>query len=75
MVVPGLEICHGAPFDEDYYVFEPGDAARAMDTATERFCLFGHTHLPALFATSEDPDPRRRSRQRAICTCPTPGRR
>jgi predicted phosphodiesterase len=55
LVVDGLEICHGAPFDEDYYVFEPGDAARAMDAASGRICLFGHTHLPALFATAEDP--------------------
>ena len=54
-VVAGLEICHGAPFDEDYDIFEPGDAARAMDAAVEQYCLFGHTHLPALFATSEDP--------------------
>jgi predicted phosphodiesterase len=54
-VVEGLEICHGAPFDEDYYVFDAPDAARAMDAATSRLCLFGHTHLPALFATAEDP--------------------
>jgi diadenosine tetraphosphatase ApaH/serine/threonine PP2A family protein phosphatase len=55
VVVAGLEICHGAPFDEDYYVFDAPDAARAMDATTERLCLFGHTHLPALFATAEDP--------------------
>jgi predicted phosphodiesterase len=54
-VVDGLEICHGAPFDEDYYVFEPTDAGKAMDAASERLCLFGHTHLPALFATTDDP--------------------
>ncbi len=54
-VVDGLEICHGAPFDEDYYVFDAPDAARAMDAATSRLCLFGHTHLPALFATADDP--------------------
>lgn len=55
IVVDGLEICHGTPFDEDYYVFESTDAAKAMDAASARVCLFGHTHLPALFATSEDP--------------------
>ena len=61
VVFSGLEICHGAPFDEDYYVFESTDAAKALDAASERICLFGHTHLPALFATADDPikaDPR-----------------
>ena len=50
-----LEICHGAPFDEDYYIFDAGDAARAIDAARSRFCFFGHTHVPSLFATSQDP--------------------
>ena len=50
-----LEICHGAPFDEDYYVFEANEAARAIEAAQSRMCFFGHTHLPALFATAEDP--------------------
>ena len=49
--------------------------ARAMDAATERLCLFGHTHLPALFATAEDPIRADDPGSRAICTCPTPGRR
>ena len=50
-----LEICHGAPFDEDFYIFDGQDAGRAMDAASTRLCLFGHTHLPALFATADDP--------------------
>jgi predicted phosphodiesterase len=50
-----LEICHGAPFDEDHYIFDPGDAGRAMDAATARICLFGHTHLPAVFTAPQDP--------------------
>jgi predicted phosphodiesterase len=50
-VTPSLEICHGAPFDEDYYVFDADDARRAMDATTSPMCLYGHTHLPALFAT------------------------
>jgi predicted phosphodiesterase len=55
IVVDGLEICHGAPFDEDYYIFDGPDAARAMEVSKGRLCLFGHTHLPAAFATSDDP--------------------
>ncbi len=55
VAVDGLvEICHGAPFDEDHYIFDEGDAARALDTSTRRVCLFGHTHLPAVFVDSVD---------------------
>jgi predicted phosphodiesterase len=44
-----LEICHGAPFDEDHYIFDGGDAARALQTSSRQVCLFGHTHLPVVF--------------------------
>ena len=54
-VPPEIEICHGSPFDEDYYVFDESDAAQALDAATARICLFGHTHVPSLFATADDP--------------------
>ena len=43
------EICHGTPFDEDHYVFDGNDAAMALQSAQRPLCLFGHTHLPALF--------------------------
>ena len=45
----GVEICHGAPFDEDQYIFDAEDALRALDAATRPLCLFGHTHLPVVF--------------------------
>jgi diadenosine tetraphosphatase ApaH/serine/threonine PP2A family protein phosphatase len=45
----GTEICHGAPFDEDHYIFDAEDARRALDAATRTLCLFGHTHLPVVF--------------------------
>jgi diadenosine tetraphosphatase ApaH/serine/threonine PP2A family protein phosphatase len=54
-VTADIEICHGAPFDEDYYLFDEDDAARALQVMTRRICLFGHTHVPALFATGDDP--------------------
>ncbi len=44
-----VEICHGAPFDEDHYIFDAEDASRALDTASRPLCLFGHTHLPVIF--------------------------
>ena len=48
------EICHGAPFDEDHYIFDPGDAQMALDAARHPLCLYGHTHLPAIFKRVED---------------------
>jgi diadenosine tetraphosphatase ApaH/serine/threonine PP2A family protein phosphatase len=48
------EICHGAPFDEDHYIFDGADASQALDAAQRPLCLFGHTHLPALFKIVDD---------------------
>jgi len=59
------EICHGAPFDEDHYIFDGHDARMAFDAATRPLCLYGHTHLPAIFRRLDDhyeggiPDPDR----------------
>jgi diadenosine tetraphosphatase ApaH/serine/threonine PP2A family protein phosphatase len=49
------EICHGTPFDEDMYVFEEMDAVRALKAASRQLCLFGHTHVPAMFTLGEAP--------------------
>jgi predicted phosphodiesterase len=49
-----LEICHGAPFDEDHYIFDGDDASRALEAMTRQVCLFGHTHLPVVFRRSAD---------------------
>jgi diadenosine tetraphosphatase ApaH/serine/threonine PP2A family protein phosphatase len=48
-----VQICHGAPFDEDHYIFDGHDAQRALDAAGRRVCLFGHTHLPVIFRRQE----------------------
>ena len=45
-----LEICHGAPYDEDVYIFDDLDAIRASKAFETTVCLFGHTHVPAAFA-------------------------
>jgi predicted phosphodiesterase len=45
----GVEICHGAPFDEDFYVFDELDAQKAAGSVTRALCLFGHTHVPGIF--------------------------
>jgi predicted phosphodiesterase len=47
-----LEICHGAPYDEDAYIFDGGDATRAFEDSERQVCLFGHTHLPVIFLQS-----------------------
>jgi predicted phosphodiesterase len=58
-----LEICHGAPFDEDQYIFDGADARQALQSASRPLCLFGHTHLPVMFRILGDalegapPDP------------------
>jgi predicted phosphodiesterase len=58
-----IEICHGAPFDEDHYIFDGVDAQQALQSATRPLCLFGHTHLPVIFRLVSDglegapPDP------------------
>jgi predicted phosphodiesterase len=44
-----VEICHGAPFDEDHYIFDGDDALRALEAGVRPVCLFGHTHLPVIF--------------------------
>jgi len=44
-----VEICHGSPFDEDAYIFDELDVRHAFTAATRPLCLFGHTHVPAVF--------------------------
>src|SRR5579862_5218226 len=49
-----VEICHGSPFDEDAYLFDELDAARAIKASSRPLCLFGHTHYPAVFELVDD---------------------
>jgi diadenosine tetraphosphatase ApaH/serine/threonine PP2A family protein phosphatase len=49
-----IQICHGAPFDEDAYIFDELDAVRALKLSTRPLCLFGHTHYPVTFELSDD---------------------
>ena len=39
-----IMICHGAPFDEDHYIFGEFDATEAFEHITTPLCFFGHTH-------------------------------
>ena len=49
-----VEICHGSPFDEDVYIFDDLDARRAIRATRRPLCLFGHTHVPAVFRFESD---------------------
>jgi diadenosine tetraphosphatase ApaH/serine/threonine PP2A family protein phosphatase len=52
-----VEICHGAPFDEDVYIFDDLDSRRAFNAMTRPLCLFGHTHVPAAFRFDGEMEP------------------
>ena len=51
-----VEICHGAPFDEDHYIFDLPDAGHALDSTSRAVCFFGHTHLPVIYRRSTGGD-------------------
>lgn len=46
----GLTLCHGAPHDEDEYVFNEYHAAQVLMMHEARVILYGHTHLPVVFS-------------------------
>lgn len=48
-----ITICHGAPFDEDYYIFGEFDAAEAFSYIQTPVCFFGHTHFPFVYSFRE----------------------
>ena len=49
-----IEICHGAPFDEDAYIFDELDARHAFESATAPVCFYGHTHFAVVFRMVKD---------------------
>jgi len=48
-----VTICHGSPFDEDYYIFGEFDAAEAFDHFKTTLCFFGHTHFPFVYTEKD----------------------
>lgn len=46
----GLMLCHGSPYDEDEYVFNEHHAAQILALYNAPVILYGHTHLPVIFA-------------------------
>jgi len=49
-----VQICHGSPFDEDVYIFDDLDARRSLLVTERSLCLFGHTHVPAVYKFDAD---------------------
>ncbi|MDD8020750.1 MAG: metallophosphoesterase family protein [Acidobacteriota bacterium] len=49
-----ITICHGAPFDEDYYIFGEFDAVEAFNYISTPVCFFGHTHFPFLYVAKDE---------------------
>jgi predicted phosphodiesterase len=49
-----ITLCHGAPFDEDYYIFGELDAAEAFAYLDTPLTFFGHTHLPFVYSLKDN---------------------
>jgi predicted phosphodiesterase len=54
VVAGDVELCHGAPFDEDAYIFDELDARHAIEAATAPVCFYGHTHFAIAFRLAGD---------------------
>jgi len=48
-----ISLCHGAPFDEDYYIFGEFDAVEAFSFLETPLCFFGHTHFPFIYVEKD----------------------
>lgn len=46
----GVVLCHGSPNDEDEYVFNESHARAVFEMTVAPVILYGHTHLPVIFA-------------------------
>lgn len=44
-----ITICHGSPFDEDYYIFSQFEAAESFKFMETSIGFFGHTHFPVIY--------------------------
>jgi putative phosphoesterase len=52
--VDGLfDIVHGAPWDEDYYIFQWWQAQAAFQRSDKALILFGHTHVPVIWTLND----------------------
>lgn len=54
IIQDNITICHGAPFDEDYYIFGEFDAVEAFNYIKTPLCFFGHTHFPFVYTKRDN---------------------
>lgn len=47
-----IMVSHGTPIDEDAYIFSDYDAYEVFQSMKFKICFFGHTHLPVIYAVS-----------------------
>ena len=52
MVDGEIVVSHGTPLDEDAYIFSDYDAYEVFQAFDFKICFFGHTHLPVIYAVS-----------------------
>lgn len=52
MVDSQIMVSHGTPIDEDAYIFSDYDAYEVFQVMDFKICFFGHTHLPVIYAVS-----------------------
>jgi predicted phosphodiesterase len=70
-----LTICHGAPIDEDAYIFGEIDALNVFRQTSSDVCFFGHSHFPVIFGLSPDAITTTLTRGRAFRFALEPGAR
>jgi predicted phosphodiesterase len=52
LVDGSILVAHGTPLDEDAYLFSDYDAYEVFQVMDFNLCFFGHTHLPVIYAVS-----------------------
>lgn len=52
MIDDRVMVSHGTPVDEDAYIFSDYDAYEVFQMMDFELCFFGHTHLPVIYAVS-----------------------
>jgi len=53
-LLDGIEVIHGAPYDEDDYVVGPEQASQAFQYLERHLAFFGHTHLQGGFIWNQE---------------------
>ena len=49
-----FDIVHGAPWDEEYYIFQWQQAYNAIQRSDRQITFFGHTHIPVIWDLEGD---------------------